>query len=98
MKETLAPGFMLRNETLAGNMTDSEYYWNMRADNSYKYKGECFYTLTPIPYYYSRRRILLKLLGREIKKINKGKILDFGCGDGFYLKYFTTLYIHKASR
>ncbi len=28
----------------------NEEYWNYRGDESYHYKGEIFYTVTPIPF------------------------------------------------
>jgi len=32
-------------------------YWNERGNKLFYYKGEPFYTVTPIPYYYRRRKI-----------------------------------------
>ena len=63
---------------------DNSKYWNKRAKIEYKYKGEKFYTITPIPYYYMRRKIILKKLSQIIK--NNKYICDFGCGDGEYIK------------
>ena len=66
-------------------------YWENRGKCKYYYRGEDFYTVTPIPYYYRRRKKLLNLLDEEICEF-RGKtpdvsVLDFGCGDGFYSVY-----------
>lgn len=58
-------------------------YWDDRAKKCYCYKGEKFYTFTPIPYYYSRRKIVLKSISSLIKP--NSSICDFGCGDGEYI-------------
>ena len=75
---------------------DVQNYWNMRGKESFNYKGEFFYTITPIPYYYRRRDILLNALSKEIAtQISNKKSLrihDFGCGDGWYLNYFHKIY------
>lgn len=68
-----------------------ERYWIERGENSFKYKGEEFYTITPISYYYQRRKELLSTVFNFVKEYNvdqTSKILDFGCGDGWYLNYF----------
>lgn len=62
-------------------------YWDNRASREYTYKGEKFYTITAIPYYYRRRRIILKNIEKLIQE--NYKICDFGCGDGEYIKYFS---------
>lgn len=60
-------------------------YWNLRASNEVRYKGEYFYTVTALPLYFQRRKVLLsefkKILSNESKHIS---VLDFGCGDGYY--------------
>jgi len=63
-----------------------EEYWQNRAKNEYRYKGEAFYTITPVPYYYERRKIIIKNLCKIIDKFKLNKICDMGCGDGEYLK------------
>lgn len=66
----------------------NENYWNTRAKNLVKYKNEFFYTVTPLPYYYKRRQILIEHISQYINKHTE--ILDFGCGDGKYINYFFT--------
>lgn len=43
---------------------NEEDYWNARANKVYRYKGEEFYTITPIPYYYQRRKVILDFLAK----------------------------------
>jgi len=63
-------------------------YWNQRGKDSYIYKKEIFYTITPIVYYYNRRKKLLKYLSESLQIYENGiNVLDFGCGDGWYLNY-----------
>lgn len=61
-------------------------YWDERAQKSYTYKNERFYTITPVPYYYRRRQIILEFLKKQIKKTGVRSICDYGCGDGEYLR------------
>ncbi|MCM1414996.1 MAG: class I SAM-dependent methyltransferase [bacterium] len=61
-------------------------YWNDRANKMYLYKGETFYTITPIPYYYKRRKVIIDLLTKFIAGSAAEKICDYGCGDGEYLR------------
>lgn len=75
--------------------TDERSYWEYRGSLSYAYKGETFYTVTPIPYYYQRRTILLGLLAPIIAENAITHICDFGCGDGWYLRYFADRYPDK---
>ncbi len=67
----------------------NDKYWNKRGKLSYTYKGERFYTITPLPYYLKRRQILLNKIEQvlENKLINKKgnlSVADFGSGDGYY--------------
>jgi len=73
---------------------DAIKYWNERSIKSFKYKGEYFYTISPIPYYYKMRSIILNSLIKEINfNLHKDiRILDFGCGDGFYLNYLNKIF------
>lgn len=41
--------------------------WDKRASLFTKYKGENFYTITPLPYYYARRGIIIQSLIDEIR-------------------------------
>lgn len=66
---------------------ESKSFWEKRGKICYLYKGEEFYTISAIPYYYKRRQILLSLMSQYVKQANK--ILDFGCGDGWYISYFS---------
>lgn len=70
-------------------------YWDDRGQASYTYKGETFYTITPIPFYYQRRSLLLGLMDTLLSKPSVETICDFGCGDGYYLQYFGNLYPEK---
>lgn len=66
---------------------DSKQYWDERGNKSFYYKGEPFYTVTPIPLYYKRREVLLDLFSDAIRTYNPRNVCDFGCGDGWYLKF-----------
>lgn len=68
----------------------SDEYWDKRAACEYNYKGEKFYTMTAIPYYYERRNEIIK----KIKSIicNGMSVCDFGCGDGVYIREFAKTY------
>ena len=61
-----------------------ENYWNKRAEGLFYYRGGEYYTITAIPYYYQRRRIIL----RRLDKLNSTSrnVCDFGCGDGEYIR------------
>lgn len=60
-------------------------YWEQRAKNIRKYKGEEFYTITEIPFYVYRRNRILEILNGI--SVEGKRILDFGCGDGYYSRY-----------
>lgn len=64
---------------------EGEEYWSQRAEKEYIYKGEKFYTITAIPYYVKRRKIIIDSLMQLIRKYNVARIADIGCGDGEYL-------------
>ena len=76
-------------------MKKDENYWDKRGKTSYIYKKEKFYTITPIPFYYKRRNILKIFLKDILKDENIRTILDYGCGDGYYLNYFLSVYSEK---
>lgn len=61
-------------------------YWDERARRQFNYRGEAFYTVTPIPFYYERRKWLLEKLKSVMSDAapKNAAILDFGCGDGYY--------------
>lgn len=63
-------------------------YWDIRANLEYMYKNEKYYTITAIPYYYRRRKIILATICKYVR----GKVCDFGCGDGEYIKKISTLH------
>jgi SAM-dependent methyltransferase len=77
-------------------------YWENRGKRKYYYRGEDFYTITPIPYYYQRRKALLRLLDKELynfkEKSGTISILDFGCGDGFFSIYSKKFLPHCTVR
>lgn len=66
----------------------SKEYWNQRATFEVFYQGEDFYTITPLPYYSARRKILLDLFSKSLQGPSL-KILDFGCGDGWYVNWLS---------
>lgn len=63
-----------------------ELYWSNRANKMYMYKGERFYTITPVPYYYKRRKVIINLLAKCIAASKVKDVCDYGCGDGEYLR------------
>ncbi len=67
-------------------------YWQERSEGLYTFRGESFYTITPIPLYYRRRAWLLKHFVDVLAECDLGKahVLDYGCGDGWYLNQFST--------
>lgn len=69
-------------------MNIQEDYWNRRARYSCFYKNEAFYTITPVPLYYYRRKYLLDRLIPFVAAPQTDKICDFGCGDGWYIQFF----------
>lgn len=74
------------------NMRESDWkgtdrsYWDDRASKEYLYKNEKFYTITPVPYYYARRNIVINKIKEIIADNNFRNICDFGCGDGEYIR------------
>ena len=83
-------------------MNDLKEYWNNRASNGVLYNGERFYTITPIPYYYERRKIILNniflWLYKKKEENSELNCCDFGCGDGRYIynlcDKFNTVHFH----
>ncbi len=65
---------------------ESQTDWNKRGELGVFYNGEYFYTITPLPFYIKRRKVLLDLLTPYI--VNASNICDLGCGDGWYIQYF----------
>ncbi len=71
---------------MTGN--DTQQYWDDRSTWVFDYRGECFYTMTPISYYYVRRTEVLQHLARVLaSRPAPARVLDYGCGDGVYLHY-----------
>lgn len=70
-------------------MNDEKAYWDYRAEHRFYYKNEALYTITPAPLYFYRRRCLLNLLMPEVEPQHVKRICDFGCGDGWYLRYLS---------
>lgn len=58
--------------------------WSRRARSSVRLRSEDFYTITPIPLYIARRTLVLDILVRYASSASS--ILDFGCGDGWWLE------------
>ncbi len=69
----------------------SDPYWESRGNRGYRYRGEHFYTVTPVPLYYRRRRLLLEMMQPLIQESAARSICDFGCGDGYYIEKFMPL-------
>lgn len=69
--------------------------WDKRASMGNAYKGENFYTITPLPMYIKRRSALLNLISDDIRDAES--IMDIGCGDGWYMKYFSHI-LKKGSK
>jgi len=67
-------------------------YWEKRSKRIRIYKGEIFYTISPIPYYIDRSKVFMKLILRELKCKTNVTILDFGCGDGYTLEKLFNLF------
>lgn len=63
--------------------------WDSRVEHTVSYKSEQFYTVTPLPFYIKRRKVLLELLKPYI--LNANNVCDLGCGDGWYISYFQNL-------
>ncbi len=70
-------------------------YWEKRGRDAYEYRGETFYTVTPVPLYRHRRSLLLQLLDPYLKPPDVVDVCDFGCGDGWYLQHFSRTYPGK---
>jgi len=70
-------------------------YWDRRGTDAYEYKGETFYTVTPVPLYHRRRALLLQLLDPFLRPPDVVDVCDFGCGDGWYLGHFSEKYPGK---
>lgn len=68
------------------NVVKEKQHWDTRAQFNNVRKGQSFYTITPIPLYLKRRKKLLNLMTDELHQAKD--ILDFGCGDGWYVQYF----------
>ncbi|UCF09663.1 MAG: class I SAM-dependent methyltransferase [Candidatus Bipolaricaulota bacterium] len=65
--------------------TEDGSYWEGRGLRTFSYRGDRYYTVTPIAQYVRRRRWLLRRLERLLEALpTGGSVLDFGCGDGFY--------------
>lgn len=77
-------------------MSKKSEYWEERGDLSYKYENESFYTVTPIPFYYKRRKILVEMLFNLLNSDVFKKICDFGCGDGWYLNHFSERFNNRS--
>ncbi len=68
---------------------ESEAYWEARGRQGFVYRGDRFYTTTPIGFYYRRRARILQAVGDVLGTLGAGaSVLDFGCGDGFYARHF----------
>lgn len=64
-------------------------YWEKRGSSAFVFQGEIYYTITSLPLYLKRRKLLLNLVEPIIQRIAENSVtsinvLDFGCGDGYY--------------
>jgi SAM-dependent methyltransferase len=75
--------------------SDGKQFWDSRARQSFVWRGERYYTITPVPMYVRRRKIVLSRLSRLMAPPSVVDICDFGCGDGWYLRYFWEQYRSK---
>lgn len=81
-------------------MEKQSTYWDFRANIGTAYKGEDFYTITALPYYYERRKLIIHYLERILcgRNVPHKKVCDFGCGDGAYIRQLsakkTDFYFH----
>lgn len=66
-----------------------EKYWDSRANLGYIYKRERFYTITPAPYYYERRKVIISKIRTCIVEEKCQSVCDFACGDGAYIQYLS---------
>lgn len=60
-------------------------YWNKRATKGCIYRGERFYTISAVPYYWKRREFVVRKLKDIIIKNDYKMVCDIGCGDGEYI-------------
>lgn len=67
-------------------------YWEDRGGVSFSYRGECLYTITAAPYYLARRALIEAKISEELLAACPKMILDFGCGDGAYIKKLRDTY------
>jgi SAM-dependent methyltransferase len=74
--------------TTAGQETQDakgDSYWEKRGKAGFSFHDEVFYTITPIGFYYHRRKELLARMERVLQGLPAAaSVLDFGCGDGFF--------------
>jgi SAM-dependent methyltransferase len=61
-------------------------HWNERGKHGNFNHGEYFYTISPIPFYKKRRKVLINLI-QPYLNISK-TVCDLGCGDGWYVHHF----------
>jgi len=73
------------------NIVSNKSHWEKRGSRTFYYKGVEYYTITPIPFYIKRRSTLLNLVKPYFNKPDIRHVCDFGCGDGWYLNYFSNL-------
>lgn len=70
------------------NNSDSKKHWDERGSNVIVYKGEEYYTISPLPFYIKRRSLLLNYIKPYFNKDIK-QVCDFGCGDGWYISHLS---------
>ena len=64
--------------------------WDLREKYGVHFQGKNYYTITALPFYLKWQKTLLSLLEPYIE--NRKHVCDFGCGDGFYVEYFSKRY------
>lgn len=78
-----------------------DYNWSERTTNLVSWRGEKFYTVTSLPLYIHRRQQILTTIQKEIDNNLENtsfpvRILDFGCGDGYYSSLLKKQYNHAV--